>query len=219
MGCSVTSEPWPRALVETLAATDWETYLAITAGRKSPEEGRAIVEVLKQMVTKEDYTRMTQTFQASNVEEEVRQVKAPALVFHLRDLARRPSLDDSAQLAASFATGRLVVIPGGGIVTAAPSLVGDYEAAEPHLDDFINSLSKSASAVGSVEVSVPSLLSHRELEVLRLLAAGLSNQQIATHLVISVNTVIRHVSNIFTKIGATNRAQAASYATRHGITP
>ena len=60
-------------------------------------------------------------------------------------------------------------------------------------------------------------LSSREIEVLRLLAMGKSNAQIAEALVISPNTVNRHVSNIYTKTGAANRAEAASYATRSGI--
>jgi DNA-binding NarL/FixJ family response regulator len=60
-------------------------------------------------------------------------------------------------------------------------------------------------------------LSSRELEVLRLLATGRSNAQIADDLVISQNTVIRHVSNIFAKTGAANRAQAAVYAKDHGL--
>ena len=53
--------------------------------------------------------------------------------------------------------------------------------------------------------------------MLRLLGVGKSNAQIADELVISQNTVIRHVSNIFAKIGAENRAQAAVYARNHGI--
>jgi DNA-binding CsgD family transcriptional regulator len=64
----------------------------------------------------------------------------------------------------------------------------------------------------------PDGLSGREVEVLRLVAAGKSNQQIADELVISMNTVIRHVSNIFSKIGAANRTEAASYAHRHSLT-
>ena len=60
-------------------------------------------------------------------------------------------------------------------------------------------------------------LSQREVEVLGLLAAGKSNAQIAEALVISQNTVIRHVSNIFAKIGTANRAEAAAYATRLGL--
>jgi two-component system, NarL family, response regulator LiaR len=55
------------------------------------------------------------------------------------------------------------------------------------------------------------------VEVLRLVAAGKSNQQIADELVISLFTVNRHVSNIFAKTGAANRAEAASYATRQGL--
>jgi DNA-binding NarL/FixJ family response regulator len=48
------------------------------------------------------------------------------------------------------------------------------------------------------------------VEVLRLVAAGRSNREISNELEISVNTVDRHVSNILTKIGASNRAEAAS---------
>jgi DNA-binding CsgD family transcriptional regulator len=63
----------------------------------------------------------------------------------------------------------------------------------------------------------PDGLSEREVEILRLIAAGKSNQQIADALVISLNTVWRHVSNIFTKIGASNRAEAATYAHRNAL--
>jgi DNA-binding NarL/FixJ family response regulator len=63
----------------------------------------------------------------------------------------------------------------------------------------------------------PDGLSAREMEVLRLLADGKSNQQIADDLVISLNTVFRHVSNIFGKIGVTNRAEATAYAHRQGL--
>jgi len=63
----------------------------------------------------------------------------------------------------------------------------------------------------------PAGLSAREVEVLGLIAAGKSNREIAEALVISPNTVIRHVSNILTKTGAANRAEAAVFASRHGL--
>jgi DNA-binding NarL/FixJ family response regulator len=63
----------------------------------------------------------------------------------------------------------------------------------------------------------PDGLSEREAEVLRLVATGKSNAQIADELVISVNTVQRHVGNILSKTGLGNRTQAASYAYRAGI--
>jgi DNA-binding NarL/FixJ family response regulator len=62
-------------------------------------------------------------------------------------------------------------------------------------------------------------LSRREVEVLRLIAAGKSNRDIAATLCISLNTVATHVRNILTKIGCTNRTEAAAYALRHGLTP
>ncbi len=55
-------------------------------------------------------------------------------------------------------------------------------------------------------------LTRRELEVLRLLAAGQTNRAIATELVLSERTVDRHVSNIYAKLGVSTRAAATAYA-------
>lgn len=60
-------------------------------------------------------------------------------------------------------------------------------------------------------------LSDRELEVLRLIAGGLSNAQIADKLVLSEKTVKGHVSNILSKLHLADRTQAAVYAWREGI--
>jgi predicted ATPase/DNA-binding CsgD family transcriptional regulator len=60
----------------------------------------------------------------------------------------------------------------------------------------------------------PDKLTPRELEVLRALASGRSNKEIASELFLSVHTVERHVANVYRKISAHNRAQAAAYATR-----
>jgi DNA-binding NarL/FixJ family response regulator len=60
-------------------------------------------------------------------------------------------------------------------------------------------------------------LSAREVEVLRLLADGVSNAGIAARLVLSVNTVERHVRNVYTKLGVANRAEAAAIAARHEV--
>jgi predicted ATPase/DNA-binding CsgD family transcriptional regulator len=81
---------------------------------------------------------------------------------------------------------------------------------------WTESLSQIRSDVGSnaTAPAVTAGLSTRETEVLRLIAGGKSNREIATTLVISLNTVARHVSNIFDKIGAANRTEAATYAHR-----
>jgi DNA-binding NarL/FixJ family response regulator len=95
----------------------------------------------------------------------------------------------------------------------------------PYLASDIEEL-KRASGVRSVEpkpaapsppIVVGSVLTSRELEVLRLVAAGNSNGQIAIRLGISVKTASVHVSNILRKLEAKNRVDAAVRASRIGI--
>ena len=63
----------------------------------------------------------------------------------------------------------------------------------------------------------PAGLTTREVEVLRLLARGLSNKQIAERLVVARKTVDNHVEHIYAKLGVSNRARASLFAVRHGI--
>jgi LuxR family maltose regulon positive regulatory protein len=71
-------------------------------------------------------------------------------------------------------------------------------------------------------VAVPGLvepLTSRELEVLRLLAAGRPNQEIAEELVVALSTVKKHVTHILDKLGAANRTQATARARELGLLP
>ena len=60
-------------------------------------------------------------------------------------------------------------------------------------------------------------LTSREAEVLRLVAQGQSNKEIAAELVLSVRTVERHLANAYAKAGLHSRAEAAAFAFRHGL--
>ena len=60
-------------------------------------------------------------------------------------------------------------------------------------------------------------LTARECEVLRLVAAGMTNRGIANELFLSEKTVARHVSNIFTKLDLSSRSAATAYAYQHGL--
>lgn len=65
----------------------------------------------------------------------------------------------------------------------------------------------------------PAGLTSREVDVLRLLARGLSSRQIAEHLVISPKTARNHIEHIYTKIGTSNRASASLFAMQSGLLP
>lgn len=66
--------------------------------------------------------------------------------------------------------------------------------------------------------SLPGGLTGREAEVLRLMAQGLSNSEIAESLFVSPSTVKTHINNLFAKTGVRDRAQAVRYAYQHGLT-
>jgi DNA-binding NarL/FixJ family response regulator len=72
-------------------------------------------------------------------------------------------------------------------------------------------------ATAPIAQPLPDDLTPREAEVLRLIAAGLSNREIAAQLVVSDATVKTHVNHVFAKIGARDRAQAVHYAYTHGL--
>jgi LuxR family maltose regulon positive regulatory protein len=76
------------------------------------------------------------------------------------------------------------------------------------------------AAIPAAEVAAPVVadpLTTRELQVLALLAAGASNQQIASELVVALETVKKHVSHILGKLGAANRTQAVARARALGL--
>ena len=62
-------------------------------------------------------------------------------------------------------------------------------------------------------------LTGRELEVLRLIAAGRSNQRIARELFVSLDTVKKHVTHLLGKLGAANRTEAVARARQLGLIP
>jgi DNA-binding NarL/FixJ family response regulator len=92
----------------------------------------------------------------------------------------------------------------------------EFEAARGVLEELgaATDLERLARLLGSPS---PGGLSRRESEVLTLVAAGKTNRAIATELFISEKTVARHVSNIFTKLGLSSRAEATAYAFKHGL--
>ena len=95
----------------------------------------------------------------------------------------------------------------------------ELEAARTAFEEL--GASPDLTRLGSLKSSAPSKgahgLSRRELEVLRHVAGGKTNKEIATELVLSERTIERHVSNIFAKLGVPTRAAATAFAYEHQL--
>lgn len=166
----------------------------------SSEERQANAAYQQQCATKEAALAQAMTVDSFNAKGLLKQVHAPALVLHKRHDKVVP-LELGRRLARDLPNSRFVPLDGDSNVIGIGSERVNRETIEAVLDFLAD-----ASADGAI--------TKRERDVLRLVAAGKSNRKIAEELSISINTAERHVSNILTKIGATNRAQAATYAVR-----
>ena len=98
--------------------------------------------------------------------------------------------------------------------SAARRLVADVRSTANRLG--LTALAEEAASV-LPEADNTSGLSKREREVLALVSTGASNRDIAATLVISLNTVERHLANVYTKLGVRGRAEATAYAVRAGL--
>ena len=98
-----------------------------------------------------------------------------------------------------------------------PDIFGLQECSDEQYADFVAAFPEFGDTSGPAATALVEPLSKRELEVLALIAEGLSNQEIADHLVISLSTVKGHTTNIYGKLGTHRRTQAAAKAKELGL--
>jgi len=203
------SDFWiPSAQVITqLVESDWMTYTEEVshyfAGWSTDHSTRQLAEMLRKSVAPKEYLAFFSTLGQADVAALLPEVRARTLVLHRRQIPWL-SLEAASYMASHIPEAELVVLEG----ASGGYALEDAEPVFKAVDEFI----------GEAEAHLGGL-TKREVEVLGLVAAGKSNREIAAELCISTNTVDRHVSNILSKTGAVNRAEAAAYAARHGFAP
>lgn len=191
------------------AALEWFARLQRTAA--APEMAVALMEAAAQV----------------DVTDLLPQVRVPTLLINRRDDPITP-LETARAVAASIPHARLAPVEGN---VHVPEF-GDTEPVLRTITEFLGaapararlalvrpSSPTTAAEAGAPLGLAPHSLSAREVEVLRLVASGLSNKAIAGRLVLSVHTVERHLANIYTKIGARGRMDASRYASEQDLTP
>jgi pimeloyl-ACP methyl ester carboxylesterase/DNA-binding CsgD family transcriptional regulator len=132
-------------------------------------------------------------------------VTTPSLVLHRRG-DRAVPIARGREVAALLPNARFVPLSGDGHLPWVDDQRDLHRALAGFLDD---------APVATVNGESP--LTSRETEVLRLVASGLSNREIASSLVLSEHTVHRHVANILRKLSQSSRAAATAHATRAGL--
>jgi DNA-binding CsgD family transcriptional regulator/pimeloyl-ACP methyl ester carboxylesterase len=201
---------WPLERLSTIAESDWEGFLRMQAGLSNASDVARSVHRQKQTISQSDWRAFHRLSASSDIAAYLPRLRTPTLVLHPKE-SMNTSPDEATKLAAAVPNARMVLIDG---VTP----LGDSEQGILAIEAFLAELQiPVALSASPLEDRSAHRLSARELEVLRLVAAGKSNQQIAEALVISPNTVGRHVSNIFDKLGFANRAEATAYALRNGL--
>jgi DNA-binding CsgD family transcriptional regulator len=167
------------------------------------EQQRAMYELHEAAASHEVQAAVYRMMYEVELTESAAALRVPALLLHATgdQLVRHSA---GRHLAATIPSAEFVSFTGSSVAPWAHQGV-----IIPEIHRFLGATSSASRP--------PAGISAREADVLRLIAAGKSNRQIAEDLTISVYTADRHVSNILTKIGAANRAEAASFAVRHGL--
>ena len=204
----------------SLIERDWDTFVESVAhawlGWPEGDEGRLAADWFRTATTPAIARATLQAAYAIDVTADAARVRCPALVLHRVDATVIP-FDMSAELARALPNGRLEMLPG----ASASLFFEDGEQVVDRLIEFVEDPGAAhpitATAIGRRRTRGSGALSPREIEVLRLLANGETNGQIAARLGISINTVERHVANIYRRIDARGRADATAWAIRNGV--
>ncbi len=207
---------------------DWElmtdTCAHLALGWPAGEVGRHAARRLRESVTPEAMRAAMVAMGKFDVTALLSRLKTPTLVLHRRDVPWLP-VDIARELASRIPDARLTILEG---ESTAPYL-GDAEAAARAIDEFLSEGEEGRTArweAGAADTeqeearsgrAYPDGLTEREVEVLRRLAGGKTNSEMAEELFVSVRTVERHVANVYAKIGARGRANATAYALTHNL--
>lgn len=171
---------------------------------------REINEVAASPTVQAEVLRATYCADVSNL---VSEISVPALVLHARGDPLVP-FELGRELAVRLPNAEFVPYEGS---SAVPWVISDLLVREIHRFLGVSAGWRVRQASAVTEDLCADNLTSREIEVLALVASGLSSRDIARELDLSVRTVERHISNIYSKLDVNSRVQAAAYALERGL--
>lgn len=193
---------------------------ALVSGIEDRHSAAALAAVAREALQPDALQYWENVLDGTNVLDIAARVAAPTLYVNVADDEVIP-LAAAQALMAQIANATLITVPGRAPIDVWRDRAGNQSIARFVAQHFgvEADVLRAQRQERRARVVHPTGLSAREAEVLRLLAVGKSNQQIADELFISLNTVSHHLRNIFAKTGTVNRTEAASFAHQHGLTP
>jgi pimeloyl-ACP methyl ester carboxylesterase/DNA-binding CsgD family transcriptional regulator len=211
VGCAEENSAWPSSVYQQLPEQNWDVFLLSQMARTTWEKSKQTIDRQNRASTREDLALRAQAYRASSVTADLSRIKVPTLVLHPRDYILLPA-EESRRVAAKIPGARFAYIEG-------EMLPGDPATGLRAIEEFL----KQELAPGERQ-SQPSVtledgyrasvagLSRRQMQVLRLVAQGKTNREIAEELVLSERTVQRHIADLYLKIDVRNRSEATSFA-------
>jgi pimeloyl-ACP methyl ester carboxylesterase/DNA-binding CsgD family transcriptional regulator len=195
-----------------------QMFTSLFMPEATPEQMRWFNELQRISTSADNAARIYETSNHLDVMDRLHQVAVPTLVLHARG-DERVEFEHGRLMAALIPEAYFVPLESRNHLTLEDEPA--WQVLIGNVRHFLATGKPLPEAPNQSEMPGPpgSDLTPRELEVLRLIAAGRSNQEIAQELVISFNTVTNHVKNILGKTGSANRTEAASFAYRHGVVP
>lgn len=193
-----------------------QTYTSRFIPGANAEEMDWFNEIQRVSNSPENSVRVQTEHSKTDVLNRLSEVAVPTLVLHSRGDSVVP-FEQGRQLAAMIPNAHFVPLDSRNHLLLASEPAWQTVLSEIRSFLGIKAAGSGVEAPPELTAANPDGLTRREVEVLRLIALGKSNREIAEELVISPSTVIHHVSNILSKTGATNRAGVATYAARHRL--
>ncbi len=199
-----------------LLTRDWEAFVQywtfFNAGWADTETAEAVANRTRQNITQESMLNDFLQAEKIDVTGLLPLVQAPTLVV-ARRRAEIPPVDVAKALATAIPDGQLALFEG----ERANMWDTDSEEIIQALERFTAEEPASPGEGSPLSPTALAGLTERELDVLRLVAEGNSNKEIAGALSLSVHTVERHVAYIYAKFGARGRAEATGFAHRNRL--
>jgi DNA-binding NarL/FixJ family response regulator len=180
-------------------------FSALFLPNGTPEQKAWYEDLLRVSASAETAVQLFEARGWLDVREIAPEVTARTLVVHARD-DRVVPVEEGRLLAALIPDARLILLESANHILLEDEPAWPYFVSE--LDAFLGTGPVARPAAPVAELSA------RELEVLELVAAGLTNEAIAERLYVSVRTVERHLSNVYAKLGVSGKAARAAAAAR-----